>query len=345
MIGLDISSSSAKLVELGQTASGEFVLERLATEPFEKGWITDGQIEKFDEVVAAVRKLLTKSDSKTRQVAMAMPQSAVITKRIMLPAGLSEDELELQVESEANQYIPFSLDEVSLDFCVIGPSQTSSGDVEVLIAASRKERVQDRQGLAEASGLRPMVLDIESHASLLAMGRLVQSLPQEGRDALVALFEIGADTTSLKVLREGEMLYDRDQAFGGSQLTTLISRQYGFSFEEAEQKKLAADLPEDYESAILVPFVDSLSQEIGRALQYFFTSTPHHKVHYVMLAGGTAGLPGLKDRVTELTGFASMVVNPFEGMKMGSGVREAKVRKDAPSYLTACGLAMRRFLA
>jgi type IV pilus assembly protein PilM len=344
MIGLDISSSSAKLVELGKSATGDYVLERMASEPFEKGWITDGQIEKFDEVVAAVRKLLDKSGTKTRLVVMAMPQSAVITKRIMLPAGLRDEELELQVESEANQYIPFSLDEVSLDFCVIGPSPTSGGDVEVLIAASRKERVQDRQGLAEAAGLKPTVLDIESHAALLAMSRIVDTLPNQGRDALVALFEIGADTTSLKVLREGEMLYDRDQAFGGSQLTTLISRQYGFSFEEAETKKLASDLPEDYENVVLTPFVDSLSQEIGRALQYFFTSTPHHKVHYVMLAGGTATLPGLKDRVTELTGFASMVVNPFDGMKIGSHVKEAKVRKESPSYLTACGLAMRRFL-
>jgi type IV pilus assembly protein PilM len=344
MIGLDISSSSAKLVELGQTATGEYVLERFASEPFEKGWITDGHIEKFDEVAAAVRKLVQKSGTKTRQVVMAMPQAAVITKRIMLPAGLRDEELELQVESEANQYIPFSLDEVSLDFCVIGPSPTSGGDIEVLIAASRKERVQDRQGLAEAAGLKPVVLDIESHASRLALSRLVATLPSQGKDALVALFEIGADTTSLKVLREDEMLYDRDQAFGGSQLTQLISRQYGFSFEEAEAKKLASDLPEDYESAILVPFVDSLSQEIGRALQYFFTSTPHHKVHYVMLAGGTATLPGLKERVTELTGFASMVVNPFDSMKIGSGVRESKVQREAPSYLTACGLAMRRFV-
>ena len=347
MIGLDISSSSAKLVELGMTAGGDYVLERLASVPFEKGWITDGQIEKFDEVAGAVRKLVDSSGTRTRQVVLAMPQSAVITKRIMLPAGLREEELEMQVEAEANQYIPFSLDEVSLDFCVIGPSPTSGGDVEVLIAASRKERVQDRQGLAEAAGLKPVVLDIESHASLLAMNRLLQNLPQGGRDALVALFEIGADTTSLKVLKDGEMIYDRDQAFGGSQLTALISRQYGFSFEEAEHKKLTGDLSElkdEYESTILNPFVDSLSQELGRALQYFFTSTPHHKVHYVMLAGGTATLPGLKDRVTELTGFASMVVNPFDGMRMGSGVREAKVRKEAPSYLTACGLAMRRFL-
>ena len=344
MLGLDVSSSSAKLVELGLSAGGDYVLERMASEPFEKGWITDGQIEKFDEVVAAVRRLVAKSGTKTRDVVMAMPQSAVITKRIMLPAGLRDEELELQVESEANQYIPFSLDEVSLDFCVIGPSNTSGGDVEVLIAASRKERVQDRQGLAEAAGLKPVVLDIESHASLLAMSRIVAALPNAGRDALVALFEIGADTTSLKVLKDGELLYDRDQAFGGSQLTSLILRHYGFSFEEAEQKKLANELPEDYEGTILVPFVDSLSQEIGRALQYFFTSTPHHKVHYVMLAGGTATLPGLKDRVTEMTSFASMVVNPFDNMKIGSGVREAKVRRESASYLTACGLAMRRFL-
>ncbi len=343
MVGLDISSSSAKLVELSQSANGDYVLERFASEPFEKGWITDGQIEKFDEVAEAVRKLVQKSGTKTRQVVMAMPQSAVITKKIVLPAGLREEDLEVQVESEANQYIPFSLDEVSLDFCVIGPSPTSGGDVEVLIAASRKDRVQDRQGLAEAAGLKPVVLDIESHASRLAMSRISAALPNGGRDALVALFEIGADTTSLKVLRDEEMLYDRDQAFGGSQLTQLISRQYGFSFEEAEQKKLSGDLPDDYDTVILAPFVDSLSQEIGRALQYFFTSTPHHKVHYVMLAGGTATLPGLKDRLTELTGFASMVVNPFESMKLGSAVREAKVRREAPAYLTACGLAMRRF--
>ena len=343
-VGLDISSSSVKLVELGQASTGEYVLERFATESFEKGWIQDGQIEKFDEVAEAVRRVVAKSGTRSKRVAMAMPQSAVITKKIMLPAGLRDEELEIQVESEANQYIPFSLDEVSLDFCVIGPSSTSAGDVEVLIAASRKDRVQDRQGLAEAAGLKPVVLDVESHASRLAMSRVVAGLPNGGKDALVALFEIGAETTSLKVLRDEDLLYDRDQAFGGSQLTQLISRQYGFSFEEAEQKKLANDLPEDYEASLLSPFVDSLSQEIGRALQYFFTSTPHHKVHYVMLGGGTATLPGLKERVTELTGFASMVVNPFDGMRLGSAVRESKLRREAPAYLTACGLAMRRFL-
>ena len=344
VIGLDISPSSAKLVELGQDASGAFVLERFASEPFEKGWIADGQIEKFDEVADAVRRVIAKSGTRTRQVVMAMPQSAVITKKIILPAGLREEEMEMQVESEANQYIPFSLDEVSLDFCVIGPSPSSAGDVEVLIAASRKDRVQDRQGLAEAVGLVPVVIDIESHASRLAVGRLIGALPGEGRDSLVALFDIGADNASLKVLQGDDMLYDRDQAFGGSQLTQLIARRYGYSFEDAEKRKVEGELPEDYESTVLVPFVDTLSQEIGRALQYFFTSTPHHKGHYVMLAGGTATLPGLKERVTEMTGFATQVVNPFERMQIGSAVRENRIRREAPSYLTACGLAMRRFL-
>lgn len=342
--GLDISSSSVKLVELSRRPSGPFVVERVAAEALDKGWVVDGQIEKFDEVAEAIRRVVAASGTRTRQVVLAMPPSAVITKRIMLPAGLREEEMEVQVETEANQYIPFSLDEVSLDFCVLGPSAVSPSDVEVLIAASRKDRVQDRQGVAEAAGLTPVVIDVESHAVRLAMGRLVTALPRQGKDALVALFEIGSDATSLKVLKDEELLYDRDQAFGGSQLTQLISRQYGLSLEEAEQKKRSGELPEDCAQTIVDPFIDSLANEIGRALQYFFASTPHHKVHYVMLSGGTATLQGLTDRVTEATGFASMVVNPFDEMAFGAATREARVRREAPAYLTACGLAMRRFV-
>ena len=344
LIGLDISSSSVKLVELGRTKSGELVLERCAVEQLEKGWITDGNVEKFDEVADAVRRLVKKSGTKTKNVAMSLPASAVITKKIVLPGGLSDAELEIQVEAEANQYIPFSLDEVSLDFCVVGPSASSIGDVDVLIAASRKEKVQDRQGLAEAAGLKPVVVDVESYASRLATGRLIDNLPNKGMDTMVALFEVGGMTTSMQVIRNDEVLYDRDQAFGGAQLSQLIVRQYGFSPEEAESKKRGGDLPEDYESGVLRPFVENLSQEIGRALQFFFTSTPHNRVDYVMLAGGSSSLPGLTEAVTAQTGFACQLLNPFEGMKMGDGVREKKLRREAPSYLSACGLAMRRFL-
>jgi type IV pilus assembly protein PilM len=345
LLGLDISSSSVKLVELGRDNAGNLVLERCAIEPLERGWITDGNVEKFDEVADAMRRVVKKSGTRTKNVAMALPPSAVITKKIILPGGLSEQDLETQVEAEANQYIPFSLDEVSLDFCVVGPSSTSSGDVEVLIAASRKEKVQDRQGLAEAAGLKPLIVDVESYASRLAAGRLIQALPNQGVDTIVALFEVGAFTTSMQVIRNEEVLYDRDQAFGGAQLTQLIVRQYGFSPEEAESKKRNGDLPEDYDNGVLKPFVESMAQEIGRALQFFFTSTPHNRVDYVMLAGGSAALPGLTDAVTMQTSFPCHLANPFEGMQVGESVREKKMRREAPSYLTSCGLAMRRFVS
>ena len=344
MLGLDISSSSVKLVELGKNKAGTVVLERCAIEPLERGWITDGNIEKFEEVAEVVRRLVKKSGTKTKNVAMALPPSAVITKKIILPGSMSDAELELQVETEANQYIPFPLDEVSLDFCVVGPSATSAGDIEVLIAASRKEKVQDIQGLAEAAGLKPLIVDVESYASRLATSRLIENLPNKGVGSIVALFEVGALTTSMQVIRNDEVLYDRDQAFGGAQLTQLIVRQYGFSLEEAESKKRSGELPDDYESSVLTPFVESMVHEIGRALQFFFTSTPHNKVDCVMLAGGSAALPGLTAAVTKHTTFACSLVNPFEGMEIGDGVRLNKMTREAPSYLTACGLALRRFM-
>ncbi len=344
MLGLDISSSSVKLVELSRDKGGNLVLDRCAIEPLERGWITDGNIEKFDEVADAVRRLVKKSGTRTKNVAMALPPSAVITKKIILPGGLSDLELELQVETEANQYIPFPLDEVSLDFCVIGPSSSSAGDLDVLIAASRREKVQDIQGLAEAAGLKPVVIDVESFASRLATGRLIESLPNKGAGTIVALFEVGALTTSMQVLRDDEVLYDRDQAFGGAQLTQLIVRQYGFSLEEAETKKRSGELPDDYESSVLKPFVESMVQEIGRALQFFFTSTPHNKVDYILLAGGSAALPGLTAAVSQHTTFTCNLLNPFEGMEMGDGVRLKKMTREAPSYLTSCGLALRRFM-
>ena len=344
MLGLDVSSSSVKLVELSKNKAGQFVLERCAIEPLERGWVTDGNIEKFDEVADAVRRLVKKSGTRTKSVAMALPPSAVITKKIVLPGGLSETELEAQVEAEANQYIPFPLDEVSLDFCVIGPSASSTGDIDVLIAASRREKVQDVQGLAESAGLKPVIIDVESYASRLAARRLIANLPEGGRGAIVALFEVGALTTSMQVIRDDEVLYERDQAFGGAQLTQMIVRQYGFSMEEAETKKRNGELPEDYDATVLRPFIETMVQELGRALQFFFTSTPFHRVDYILLAGGAASLQGLTDAVTAQLSFPASLVNPFDGMEIGGDVRLKRMTREAPSYLTSCGLAMRRFL-
>jgi type IV pilus assembly protein PilM len=347
LLGIDISSSSVKLVELGRQRDGQLVLERCALEPLAAGCITDGNVDQFDAVADALRRVVRHCGTRTRQAALALPSSAVITKKITVAGDLSETELAAQVEAEAGQYIPFSLEEVSLDFCITGPAGGDTGGREVLIAASRKERVQDRQGLAEAAGLRPVILDVESFASRLAATRLVEALPTDAADAsgpMVALFELGAHSTGMQVLRGGEILYDRDQAFGGAQLTQQIARTYGLSQEEAEHRKRHGGLPPEYGPSLLRPFVRGMSQDIARALQFFFTSTPFHRVDGVLLAGGCAGLPGLVEAVSRQTSFDCRLADPFTGMRRGSAVDASGLPGQAPSYLTACGLALRRFL-
>lgn len=343
MLGLDISSASIKLVELGKNKAGDLVLERCALEVLPPGWVSDGNIDKFDEVAEAMRRLLKKSGTQAKNVAMALPASSVFTKKIMLPGGLSDQELEVQVEAEANQYIPYPLDEASLDFCVIGPSAAAE-DVDVLIAASRREKVQDIQGLAEAAGLRPVIVEVSSNAARLALGRLLPRLPQHGQGTVVALFDIGALTTSMQVLCDDQVLYERDQAFGGAQLTQFIVEQYGFTPEEAESRKRSGELPQDYEVAVLQGFVESLVQEMGRALQFFFANTSYNRVDHILLAGGAATAAGLPEAVTQQLASPCTLADPFDGMVIGDAVRQKKMLREAPSYLTACGLALRRFL-
>jgi type IV pilus assembly protein PilM len=342
LVGLDLSSSSVKLVELSGTAVAGYRLERYAIEPLPKGAISDGNVENIEAVSEAVKRAWKKSGTKIKNVAMALPSAAVITKKIMLPAGLSEEALEVQVESEANQYIPFALEEVSLDFSVIGPAANSAEDVEVLLAASRKEKVEDRVAVSQAAGLKPIVMDIESYASRATAERIIKLMPNEGEGQIIALFTVGAYTTTISVTLNGQAIYEREQAFGGSQLTQDIARAYGLSAEEAEAKKRNGDLPDNYERDLLQPFADNIALEVTRALQFFFTSTPYSRVDQILLAGGCAVIPGLVDVVGTRSQAATSILNPFKGMDMSSSIREKQARLDAPSLLVATGLAMRR---
>jgi type IV pilus assembly protein PilM len=343
LIGLDISSTSVKLVELSSSPRGGRRLERYAIEPLPRGAVVDGNIEKVDVVADTARRAWRKAGCKTKNVALALPASAVITKKILLPANLNEDELEIQVESEANQYIPFALDEVSLDFCVVGPAAQSKEEAEVLLAASRKERVEDRVAVAEAAGLKAVVMDIETYAARAAVDNVSRQFPNNGEGLVLALFYIGANTLSVSVTMNGQVVYERDQAFGGNQLTQDIARAYGLSFEEAETKKRGGDLPDGWQKDFLTPFVETSALEVTRALQFFFTSTPYSRVDQIMLAGGCAVLPGLVDAVVNRTQVPTSVVSPFKGMDISPNVRERQLQLDAPMLMVAGGLAMRRF--
>jgi type IV pilus assembly protein PilM len=343
LVGLDISTSGVRLVELADAGKGELRLERHAFEPLPRSAVVDGNIENIDAVAEAVRRVLKKSGTRARHAALGMPPAAVITKKIILPAGMSEDQLEVQVESEASQYIPFALDEVSLDFDVIGPAAGAPDDMEVMLAAARREKVEDRVAIAEAAGLTATVMDIESYAARAALDRIVARMPQGGKGQVVALFQVGAGATHISIMENGETVYEREQPFGGTQLTQDIVRAYGLSFEEAENRKKSGDLPENYQAELLQPFLESAALEVTRAIQFFYTSTPYTRIDQLFLAGGCAPLPGLLEIIAARTKMACAVVSPFQGMELGSSVREAQLRPDAPGYLVACGLALRRF--
>lgn len=343
LIGIDISSTSVKLVELSLNSNKELCLERVVAEPLPRGAISDGNIENIEQVSEVVRRIILKSGTREKKVSLGMPSSAVITKKINLSGAASEESLEMQVESEASQYIPFALDEVRLDFCVIGPAPNSAEDVEVMLAASRKEKIEDRVAVIEAAGLKAVVMDIESYAARSVVSRVVAQTAEEGKEKIIALFQIGAQITEVSILLGDQTVYEREQGFGGNQLTQEIVRSYGLAFEEAEQKKRSGELPSGYVEDILNPFLESAALEVARAIQFFFTSTPYTRVDQIYLAGGCAVLPGIVEAVASRTNISTAVLNPFDGMQVSPEVKEKQCCTEAPLFLVACGLAMRRF--
>jgi type IV pilus assembly protein PilM len=343
LIGLDISSSSVKMIELTEASKGSYRIERYAIEPLPRDAVVDGNIANLEAVAEGVRRAWKRLGSATRYVAMALPAAAVITKKIILPANLREQEMELQVESEANQYIPFALEEVNLDFQIVGPAASGPDEVEVLIAASRKEKVEDRVACAEAAGLKPLVMDVESYAAQTAFELVEIQLPEGGKNQTIALIDIGANVMNVTVMRNSQSVYTREQAFGGGQLTQDIMRAYGMSSEEAEAAKRTNSLPENYEAELLRPFMDNLALEVSRALQFFFTSTQYNQVNHIVLAGGCAVIAGLDEVVATRTQVSTVVANPFANMVPSPRVRPKSLVADAPSLLVACGLALRRF--
>lgn len=343
LIGVDISSTSVKMVELADGGKGTYRLESYSIAPLAKDAVVDGNITGLEQVVDGVQRAWKLLGSREKRLALALPSAAVISKKVLMQTGLREEDMELQVEAEANQYIPFSLDEVNIDFQVIGPAPNNEEEVEVLIAASRKEKIEDRVAAAEGAGLKVIVMDVETYATEAAYALAVSQVPNKGKDLTVMIVDIGAQMMHINVLYDNQSVYIREQSFGGSQLTQEIQRRFGLSPEEAEIAKRKGGLPDSYESEVLQPFVQSLAMEVARAIQFFTSSTQYNSVDHIVLAGGCSAIPSIETVVQERTQVNAIVANPFNAMTLNPRLKQQQVAADAPALMIACGLALRRF--
>jgi type IV pilus assembly protein PilM len=341
LIGVDISTSAVKMVELSSAGKGAYRLEGYAIAAIPKDAIVDGNVSGLEQVSDAVKLAWKLLGSRERRAALALPSAAVITKKVLMSADLREADMEAQVEAEANQYIPFPLEEVNIDFQVIGSAPNNADEVEVLIAAARKEKIEDRVAAAEDAGLKVTVMDVDTYATEAAYGIMANQLPNAGKDQTVMIVDIGAVMMHINVLHDNKSVYIREQAFGGAQLTQEIQRRFGLSVEEAEIAKRKGGLPESYESEVLQPFMQSMSTEVARALQFFTSSTQYNRVDHIVLAGGCAAIPAIDVMVQDRTQVNTVVANPFQSMSLGSRVKQQQVAVDAPALIIACGLAMR----
>lgn len=342
LLGIDISSTAVKLLELSRSG-GRYRVESYGVEPLPANSVQEKNIVDVEGVGDAIGRLVSRTRPGTKLGAVAVAGSAVITKVIEMDADMNEDERENQLKVEADQYIPFPLDEVRMDFQVIGPNESNPEKVDVLLAASRTENVELRTDALEIGGLQAKVVDVEAYALERAFQLVRPQLPNADELETVALFDIGATMTTLNVFHQGRTVYTREQLFGGKQLTEEIQRRYGISMEEAGLAKKTGELPDDYESEVLSPFKDAIVQQVNRSLQFFYGSTQFNEVDYILLAGGSASIAGLPELVQEKVGAGCSVANPFTDMALSSKVSATAIANDAPALMIACGLALRSF--
>ncbi len=342
VLGIDISTAAIKLLELSLSGA-RYKVESYAVAPLPQDSMVDKNITNMDVIANAIKVAIKQSGTKTKNACVAVAGSSVMTKVISMPGSLTEDEMEEQILVEADQYVPYSLDEVNLDFEIQQQTENKSDMVDVLLAASRRENVDDRVEALENAGLKAKIVDVEAFAMEKAFSLLADQLPDAINNQTIAIIDVGATMSTLTVLHDGRTVYTREQGFGGKQLTEEIQRRYGLSYEEAGLAKRHGGLPDNYISDVLDPFKKAMIQQIARSLQFFVSSSANREVDNIVLAGGCSSIPGLEKLVEQNLGIPAYVSNPFINMALSNKVKPQSLSNDAPAMMIACGLALRSF--
>lgn len=339
MLGLDIGSSAVKLVELSRHHQG-YRIEAWAVEPVPAGAIQDKSVQDITAVAASIRRAVTNSGTRQRRVVAAVGGGTVMTKVITMPTGLSELEMEEQIALEASQSISYPLDEVNLDFEVMGP--TEAGDrMNVLLAASRSDHVDNHAMTVEMAGLDLRVLDIEAYALENAYPIYAPQLPDHGKDRYVAVVDIGHSVTTTNVLLDGQGIYQQTQGFGCGELIDALRQEAGMEAEQALSVLRQGRLEPQLQEAILMPFRDNVVRNVHRQVQLFQSSPQAASLDHILLSGGGALLPEVAKGVASQTGISAAPVELLRPLEFAPQLNRGALQKAAPTLLVALGLAIR----
>jgi type IV pilus assembly protein PilM len=337
-IALDIGSTFIKLVQL-KGAKGNYQLVKFGMVPLPPEVIVEGAVMDAGRVVDAIKELLTAQQVKTKEVVISVSGSSVIIKRIAV-ADMSEEELSESIKWEAEQYIPFSIDDVNVDFQKLGPG-AQEGQADVLLVAVKKDKINDYINLVKEAGLEPVVLDVDAFA--LAN---MHELNYEMETGITALLNIGASVMNINILQDGMSIFTRDITVGGNRYTEALQREFGLTYEDAEKVKRGEDAEgQDKEqiASVMSSVTEDIVAETQRSFDFFRSTTGSEKVSRVLVSGGCARIGNFTSVLSERIEIPVEITNPFKNIKIDpKRFDPAFLQEAGPQAAVAVGLAMRR---
>lgn len=342
-VAIDIGSSAIKLLELESERPGKYRLKHFGVAPVPPEAVVDGAFMNTSAIVGAIRDLMARHKVKSKDAIVAVSGNSVIIKRISLPL-MTQDELEESITWEAEQYIPFDVNDVNIDVHILKGQADEAGQMEVLLVAARKELVNEYTSLILEAGLRPAVIDVAAFALENMFTLNYEVVPEP-----VALVNVGASAVNINVLRNGSSAFTRDIALGGRAYTEEIQRALNVSFEEAEAFKVggsdadqSAVVPEEVER-VLSSVSENIANEVHRSLDFFLSTSGGGTLRQVWLSGGAAPTPGLVSSLQRLCGCPVTIVDPFKNIQVDERAFNPRFLKDvAAQAAIAVGLGLRR---
>ncbi len=342
LLGVDITSQTVKVLGLSQDSHG-YTVTHYSKEALPLGAISDREIKQPEAVSAAIKQAIAQANYSGGNVAIAMPSVNVITKIIQVNASLSDYELETLLRVEAEKYIPHPMEEVQLDFHVLGPVEKNPDQVNVVLIAALLNNIDERVNLVKAAGFNVKVVDVEAYAIERATSVALAHLPVESLRGIVAVFDIGANMMAVNVMVDNQLIYTREESFGGSQLTAALQEQLNINYHEAEKIKLSTDTSKGELAEAIAAFQRSIGIQLQRSLQLFFSATQYSKVDLIVLAGGVAAMPGLAEALQTKLEETVILANPLQNMAFAPHLNAELIKHEAGSLMAVTGLALRAF--